>query len=86
MFQKRNSYAPCLLIGRGLELLDRVFFGVPGGEGIGVGPFPFALLSPIETEQNNKFCKKSLRTGTKMVNTWVMIQRIKAFILKRVLI
>lgn len=36
-------------MGRGLELLDNVFFGVPGGEGIGVGPFPLALLSPVDS-------------------------------------
>lgn len=39
-------------MGLGLELRERVFFGVPGGVRGGVTPFPFTLLSP-DTEKHN---------------------------------
>ena len=49
-FQRLNSFKPCspdgIGMALGLELLDKVFFGVPGGVLGGVAPFPLTLLSP----------------------------------------
>lgn len=37
----------------GLELRDKVFFGVPGGVLGGVTPLPFTRLSPGKKSQND---------------------------------
>jgi hypothetical protein len=45
-------------IGLGLELLDNVFLGVPGGVCGGVAPLPFARLSPETSKAMAMYSQK----------------------------